>query len=138
MFLEEVGGYVEIPCNNDPLGYTKNLSLSEHVRMLKIHREFIKGEVDALSLAKARLALHERIKSEQEHFALMSVESRAKKAKHGKKMAAFSGISNEQPTSIQKAIENKNKPLGDNPDEHPMDNLKSLWNKHKEIKRHKE
>lgn len=138
VFLEEVEGYVEIPCNYDPLGYTKNLSLAEHVRMIKIQREFIKGETDALSLAKARQALHERIKSDQEHLALMSVESRAKKAKHGKKMAAFSGISNEQPTSIQKAIENMNKPLDDNPDEHPMDNLKSLWNKHKEIKRHKE
>ena len=138
VFLEEVGGYVEIPCNNDPLGYTKNLSLSEHVRMLKIHREFIKGEVDALSLAKARLALHERIKSEQEYFASMSVESRAKKAKHGKKMAAFSGISNEQPTSIQKAIESKNKPVDDNPEQHPIDKLRAIWNKRKAMKRSKE
>lgn len=138
VYLEEIGGYIEIPCNYDPLGYTKNLSLSTHVRITKIHREFIKGQVDALSLAKARQALHERIKSEQEHLSLMSVESRAKKSKHGKKMAALAGISNEQPKSIQDALEIKDMPLDDNLDEHtPMDNLKSLWNKRKAMKRSK-
>lgn len=139
VYLEEIGGYIEVPCKYDPLGYTKNLSLSEHVRITKIHRDFIKGQVDALSLAKARQALHERIKTEQEHLSLMSVESRAKKAKHGKKMAALSGISNEQPMSIQNALENKNKQLDDNLDEPtPVDNLKSLWNKRKAMKRSKE
>ncbi|MBD1573701.1 integrase [Vibrio rumoiensis 1S-45] len=138
VYLEEIGGYIEIPCNYDPLGYTKNLSLSEHVRIIKIHREFIKGQVDALSLAKARQALHERIKSEQEHLSLISVEGRAKKAKHGKKMAALAGLSNEQPKSIQNALESKKMPLDDNLDEHtPVDNLKSLWNKRKAIKRSK-
>lgn len=139
VYLEEIGGYIEVPCKYDPLGYTKNLSLSEHVRITKIHRDFIKGQVDALSLAKARQALHERIKTEQEHLSLMSVERRTKKAKHGKKMAALSGISNEQPMSIQNALENKNKPLDENLDEPtPVDNLKSLWNKRKAMKRSKE
>lgn len=54
-------------------------------------------------------------------------------------MAALSGISNEQPMSIQNALENKNKPLDDNLDEPtPVDNLKSLWNKRKAMKRSKE
>ncbi|EOX4359627.1 transposase [Vibrio cholerae] len=139
VYLMEIGGYIEVPCKYDPLGYTKNLSLSTHLRITKIHREFIKGQVDALSLAKARQALHERIKSEQEHLSLMSVESRAKKTKHGKKMAALSGISNEKPMSIQNALENKNEFVEDSLNEHtPMDNLKSLWDRRKAMKRSKQ
>lgn len=139
VYLEEIDGYIEVPCKYDPLGYTKNLPLSTHVRITKIHREFIKGQVDALSLSKARQALHERIKSEQEHLSLMSVESRAKKAKHGKKMAALSGISNEKPMSIQNALENKNVSVEGSLNEHtPMDNLKSLWDRRKAMKRSKQ
>ncbi len=133
VFLEEIGGYIEVPCNFDPLGYTKKLSLCEHLRTVKVHRDFIKGQVDSLSLAKARQALHERIKQEHENLRQMSLPQRAKKAKNGKKMAELAGVNSDSPKSITTDY-----PIEDIIQPHestPVDDLQSLWNKRRALRK---
>lgn len=133
VYLEELEGYIEVPCNYDPLGYTKKLSLSLHLKLVKVHREFIKGQVDALSLAKARQALHERIRQEQEYLKQMSLPQRNKKAKNGKKMAALAGVSSDKPKSIVSVPEIAEVQHEDT----PVENLQKLWNKRKAMRRTK-
>ncbi|MBY8222920.1 DDE-type integrase/transposase/recombinase [Vibrio fluvialis] len=133
VFLEEREGYIEVPCKCDPLGYTKKLSLCEHLRTVKVHRDFIKGQVDSLSLAKARQALHERIKQEHENLRQMSLPQRAKKAKNGKKMAELAGVSSDSPKSITTDY-----PIEDIIQPHestPVDDLQSLWNKRRALRK---
>jgi len=97
VYLEELNSYIEVPCT-DPTGYTKDLSIYEHKTIKKINREIIRESKDCLGLAKARMAIHERIKGEQELF--MAVKSKAK-ISNVKKQAQFTGISNTGKSSIK-------------------------------------
>ncbi|MEI8612162.1 DDE-type integrase/transposase/recombinase [Enterovibrio sp. Hal110] len=90
VFLEELDGYIEVPCD-DPVGYTKHLSLHEHLIIKRAHKSYIKGHVDTLSLAKARLALAARMEEETED--LRTFKRKRKPPKNMKKMAEFSGTS---------------------------------------------
>ncbi|WP_234418623.1 Mu transposase C-terminal domain-containing protein [Dongshaea marina] len=67
VLLEKFDKYLAVPCV-DPIGYTKNLSLNYHLTLTKAHRDYINSKIDIVSLAKARLWLHERIESEQTEF----------------------------------------------------------------------
>lgn len=90
IFLEELNGYIKVPCD-DPEGYTKHLSLHEHIIIKRAHKQYIKGQVDTLSLAKARLALAARMEEETEEW--RSFKRKRKPPKNIKKMAEYSGIS---------------------------------------------
>ncbi|MBV7297276.1 Mu transposase C-terminal domain-containing protein [Enterovibrio paralichthyis] len=108
VFLEELDGYIEVPCD-DPVGYTKHLSLHEHLIIKRAHKLYIKGHVDTLSLAKARLALAARMEEETED--LRTFKRKRKPPKNMKKMAEFSGISSAEieskpPTQKEKAPKN--------------------------------
>ncbi|MDF5466790.1 transposase [Vibrio vulnificus] len=133
VFLDEMDGYIEVPCKYDPLGYTNKLSLCEHIRTVKVHRDFIKGQVDSLSLAKARQALHERIKLEHDNIRQMSLPQRSKKAKNGKKMAELAGVNSDSPKSITAdyQIEESIQPS----ESTPVDDLQSLWNKRRALRK---
>ncbi|HAS8506104.1 TPA: transposase [Vibrio vulnificus] len=96
VYLEELKGYLEIP-SKDSTGYTYRLSLCEHEKLVKAHRAYIEGEINVLSLAKARMALHDRIKSEQENLKNMELPERKRKAKGTKKIAEVSGINSDTP-----------------------------------------
>ncbi|RXJ71350.1 transposase [Veronia nyctiphanis] len=110
VFLEEFDGYIEVPCD-DPVGYTKHLSLHEHLIIKRAHKLYIKGHVDTLSLAKARLALAARMEDETED--LRTFKRKRKPPKNMKKMAEFSGISSaaieSQRAKPQKSTSKKNK-----------------------------
>ncbi len=108
VFLEELDGYIEVPCD-DPVGYTKHLSLHEHLIIKRAHKLYIKGHVDTLSLAKARLALAARMEEETED--LRTFKRKRKPPKNMKKIAEFSGISSAEieskpPTQKEKAPKN--------------------------------
>lgn len=133
VFLEEIDGYIEVPCKYDPLGYTKKLSLCEHIRIIKVHRDFIKGQVNALSLAKARQALHNRIKQEHENLRQMSLPQRSKKAKNAKKMAALAGVDSDNPKSM--TADYPTDVIEDKKQATPVEDLQSLWNKRKALRR---
>lgn len=135
VFLEELSGYIEVP-SKDSDGYTERLSLCEHQKLVKVHREYIKGEIDALSLAKARLALHARIKSEQENLRQMSIPERTRKAKGTKKLAELSGVNSNNTNSIESnelsdSDELSWSELSTTKVENPIDDFRSKWNRRK-------
>lgn len=106
VFLEELNGYLEVPAK-DPIGYTKNRSLEEHKVLITAHRKFIGTQIDVVGLAKARMALHERILDEQENGKLKAGKSKGKQ-KNVKKLAAYKGISSDTPGTIaEKATDSK-------------------------------
>ena len=90
VYLEELESYLEVPCT-DPTGYTDGLSIYEHKIIKKINREIIRESKDSLGLAKARMAIHERVRQEQEAF----IESKTKaKITTVKKQAQIADVSN--------------------------------------------
>jgi putative transposase len=97
VYLEELNSYIEVPCT-DPTGYTKGLSIYEHKTIKKINREIIRESKDCLGLAKARMAIHERIKGEQELF--MAFKGKAK-ISSVKKQAQLADVSNTGKSSIK-------------------------------------
>lgn len=90
VYLEELNGYLTVPCD-DPVGYTKGLSLHEHKVIKAYNREVIRESMNPLGLAKARMAMRDRIKNEQELFAASKGVVRIKNLK---KHAQFVDISN--------------------------------------------
>lgn len=90
VYLEERNGYLTVPCD-DPVGYTNGLSLHEHKAILNYNREVIKENMNSLGLAKARMAMRDRMKSEQE---LVAASKGVVKIKNLKKHAQFADISN--------------------------------------------
>ncbi|WP_448565925.1 Mu transposase C-terminal domain-containing protein [Thalassotalea ganghwensis] len=90
VFLEEIDGYIEVP-STDRSGYVDNLSLHEHRVIQKYNREVVRGSVDSVGLAKARMAMHQAIQSEQQAF-LDSTTKR--KIKATSKQAKLANVSN--------------------------------------------
>ena len=90
VYLEELNSYIEVPCT-DPTGYTKGLSIHEHKTIKKINREMIRGSKDVLGLATARMAIHERVKQEQELFI---TSKNKRKISSVKKQAQLADVSN--------------------------------------------
>ena len=90
VYLEELDGYLEVPCT-DASGYAKGRSLYEHKRIKKIAREITRDSKDDLSLAKARMAIYDRIQQEQEIF---KTSKSKRKISAAKKQAQLADISN--------------------------------------------
>ena len=90
VYLKELNSYLEVPCT-DPTGYTKNRSIYEHKAIKKINRETIRESKDCLGLAKARMAIYESMKEEQE--LLIDFKSKAK-ISSVKKQAQLANVSN--------------------------------------------
>lgn len=138
VYLDELQGYVKVP-SKDSVGYTDRLSVCEHEKILAAHRTYIKGEMDTLSLAKARLALHDRIESEQADLMQLTLSERKRKAKSTKKLAEISSINSDTPHSklsdrthkSEKSITEPEKCL----DTTPIDSFRSKWNERKNLRR---
>lgn len=90
VYLEELGGYLKVPCT-DNSDYTHGLSLHEHKVIKKINREIIREGKDDLGLAKARMAIHARVKQEQEAFQISNTKA---KISGLKKQAQLADVSN--------------------------------------------
>lgn len=90
VYLEELGGYLKVPCT-DNSDYTHGLSLHEHKVIKKINREIIREGKDDLGLAKARMAIHARVKQEQEAFQISNTKA---KISGVKKQAQLADVSN--------------------------------------------
>ena len=96
VYLEELGGYLKVPCT-DNSGYTNGLSLHEHKVIKQINREVIREGKDNLGLAKARMAIHARVKQEQEAFIASKTKAKITAVK---KQAQLADISNTGQGSI--------------------------------------
>lgn len=103
VYLEELNGYLKVPCT-DPSDYTKGLSIYEHKVIKKINREIIRESKDGVGLAKARMAIYDRVKEEQEAFNLSKKNTKLSAVK---KQAQLSDVSNTGRGTINV--------LGDNP-----------------------
>lgn len=97
VYLEELGGYLKVPCT-DNSDYTKGLSLHEHKVIKQINREVIREGRDNLGLAKARMAIHERVRQEQEAFIASNGKAKISRVK---KQAQLKDISNTGQGTIQ-------------------------------------
>ena len=97
VYLEETEGYIEVPCT-ERSGYTNNLSLHTHRLTVRYTRERINERLDDLALAKARMAMHEAIKEEQEAF--LNTSSK-RKIKSTTKAARFADVSNTGNSTIR-------------------------------------
>lgn len=107
VYLAELDGYLKVPCT-DKSGYTEGLSLHEHKVIKKFNREYIREGRDNLGLAKARMAIHARVKQEQETF-IVSVSK--VKISGAKKQAQLMDISNTGQGTIKLEKENPTEPL---------------------------
>ena len=90
VYLEELSGYLKVPCT-EASGYTKGLSLYEHKIIKKINRDIIRESKDSVGLAKARMAIYDRVKEEQEAFNLSKKNTKLSSVK---KQAQLSDVSN--------------------------------------------
>ena len=114
VYLEELESYLEVPCT-DPSGYTDGLSIYEHKTIKKINREMIRESKDSLGLAKARMAIHERVKQEQEAFTASKTKAKITTVKKQAQIADVSNtgtgtikVSEESAAPVQKHISNDN------------------------------
>ncbi|WP_035387132.1 Mu transposase C-terminal domain-containing protein [Ferrimonas senticii] len=89
VFVEQLEGYLAVPCV-DPVGYTKGLSLQQHKVNCRLHREFIREQLDLESLAQVRMALHQRIEQEAEEI---KAGKRSGKVKPAAKLARQQNVS---------------------------------------------
>lgn len=97
VYLPELESYLKVPCT-DTSGYVDGLNLHHHKMIKAFHRAEITGAVDYLSLAKARMAIHERTAQEQQHFLAATSKRRIKSAK---KQAQLADVSNTGTGTIQ-------------------------------------
>lgn len=138
VYLDELKGYLKVP-SKDPIGYTVRLSVCEHEKILAAHRRYIKGEIDVLSLAKARLALHNRIESEQADLMRLTLAERKRKTKATKKMAEMSNVNSDTPHSklsdrTPKTMSNTVQPaIGT--EIAPLDSFRSKWNERRSLRK---
>ncbi|WP_137226024.1 Mu transposase C-terminal domain-containing protein [Shewanella sp. MEBiC00475] len=122
VYLEELDGYLKVPCT-DNSGYTIGLSLHEHKVIKKINREDVREGKDNLGLAKARMAIHARVKKEQEVF--MESKTTAK-IKAVKKQAQLADISNTGQGTI-KLEKSEPQPLISNEPEQYIKDILDSW-----------
>ncbi|WP_351089170.1 Mu transposase C-terminal domain-containing protein [Shewanella sp. S1-49-MNA-CIBAN-0167] len=122
VYLEELGGYIKVPCT-DNSGYTKGLSLHEHKVIKQINREVIREGKDNLGLAKARMAIHARVKQEQESFITFKTKAKITAVK---KQAQLADISNTGQGTI-KLEKNELLPLISNEPEQNIKDILDSW-----------
>ncbi len=88
IFITEINKYIRVPCI-DQDGYTKGLSLQEHLITLHLHKTNIGSKINTTSLAKARTYLKERVEKE---LIEVSKTTKAKKYKGGKNIAKYFNV----------------------------------------------
>ena len=97
VYLDHKKQYLKVPCI-DPIGYTKNLSLTQHHINQRLHRDFINRQVDLEGLARVRMYIHERIEKEVEE--INSPKSSPKRTTKGMaRLAKHNGVSSDMNTS---------------------------------------
>lgn len=97
VYLAELDGYLKVPCT-DKSGYVNRLSLHEHKVIKKYNRELMREQRDDVGLANARMAIHERIRKEEEEFKASNGKTKISRVK---KQAQFMDISNSGQGTIQ-------------------------------------
>ncbi|WP_417345565.1 Mu transposase C-terminal domain-containing protein [Ferrimonas sp.] len=112
VYVERLEGYLKIPCV-DPVDYTKGLSLQQHKVNCRLHREFIKGQLDLDSLAQVRMSLHQLIEQEVEEIkrgkGRKKIKQVAKVARHQNVSSSTTGsiVPEAQPAVKSESIEQK-------------------------------
>ncbi|MCD9478127.1 transposase family protein [Photobacterium phosphoreum] len=99
VYLDELNGYLKVPCN-DPVGYTHKLSLHQHIVILRAHKKFMSNQVNPESLARARMALHDRIAEEQDELVRSKSKNRCK-GKRLKKQAEFANVGSDSGGTVK-------------------------------------
>lgn len=119
VYLEELEGYLQVQCT-DVTGYTQGLCLHAHKVIKKVNREIIRESKDNLGLAKARMAINERILQEQE---LVAVSKTKTKLTVAKKQAQFADVSNTGQSTVSLTLQPKSQ-LKDNEN---LQNLRDIF-----------
>ena len=115
VYLDKLEHYIKVPCI-DPNGYTQNLSLNQHKINKRIHRDFISGSIDNVGLARARMFIHNKIKSE---FEELKNAPKKPKVKGGKALAKHQNINSDSQKSIvqSKSVKTKKVTPREQPDQ---------------------
>ena len=106
VYLPELEHYIKVPCT-DATGYVKGLTLQQHLVNLRLHRDFIGGNIDEVTLAKVRMSIDDRIRKEVEHVANTQRKS---KATGGKALAKYQGVSSDNLKSVSATSSSKSQP----------------------------
>jgi putative transposase len=117
VFITEINKYIRVPCI-DPDGYTKGLSLQEHLITLHLHKTFIGSKIDTASLAKSRSYIKERVEKE---LIDVSKTIKAKKYKGGKNIAKYFNIGSQNCNNIVQD------PTADKNESAPPEKLDDDW-----------
>lgn len=64
VFIDGTNNYISVPSANPSTAYTKGLSLELHKASARLSKTLVGGNVDEVSLAKARLFINDRIEEE--------------------------------------------------------------------------
>jgi len=64
VFIDGINNYISVPSANPSTAYTKGLSLELHKASARLSKTLVGGNVDEVSLAKARLFINDRIEEE--------------------------------------------------------------------------
>ncbi|KDM93137.1 Mu transposase C-terminal domain-containing protein [Photobacterium galatheae] len=98
VYLERERHYLKVPCI-DPIGYTKGLSLDNHLKFKLLYRDYISRHTDLDGLAKARIYIHERIVRETEELNQLH-RSRPKRTTGGMaRLAKHNGVRSDSDAS---------------------------------------
>lgn len=97
VFITEADKYIRVPCV-DPDGYTKGLSLQEHLITVRLHKKYIGSKVNTASLAKCRSYLKERVVQE---IADVSKLMKSKKRKGWKNIARYCNVGSQNNNNIE-------------------------------------
>lgn len=98
VYLDRHQRYLKVPCI-DPIGYTRQLSLTQHRINQRLHRDFISQQVDLDGLARVRMYIHERIEREAEDLKRLQ-RGRSKRTTGGMaRLAKHNGVRSDSDAS---------------------------------------
>ncbi|MEL6113837.1 transposase family protein [Photobacterium sp. SP02] len=98
VYLDRHQRYLKVPCI-DPIGYTRQLSLTQHRINQRLHRDYINQQVDLEGLARVRMYIHERIEKETEELNQLQ-RGRSKRTTGGmSRLAKHNGVMSDSDAS---------------------------------------
>lgn len=98
VYLDHRQQYLKVPCI-DPIGYTKNLSLTQHHINQRLHRDFIDSQLDLEGLARVRMYIHNRIEQEAEDINNLNRGRPRRTTKGMARLAKHNGVASDVQTS---------------------------------------
>ncbi|MGR5144480.1 Mu transposase C-terminal domain-containing protein [Photobacterium sp. DNB23_23_1] len=98
VYLGNEQQYLKVPCI-DPIGYTQNLSLTQHSINQRLHRDFINKQLDLEGLARVRMYIHDRIEKEAEEINNLNRGRPKRTTKGMARLAKHNGVASDTETT---------------------------------------